>query len=99
MYDGGSIDDNDDDVRGSRVDSGKQYRERIDLMLDLLSDSYSELNAISVGVSRPFSGSTSHHLLTIYSINYCPKERVNNFSLRKLFYSKQDLKNACCSSM
>ena len=60
-------------------------------MLDSLSDSYSELDTISVGVSEPSSCPTSYLLLTAYSINYYPKEKVNDFGLRIPFYSKQDL--------
>jgi len=67
-------------------------------MLDLLSNLYSELDAIFVDISGLSSCPISYCLLTTYSINYCSKERVNNFSLRRPFYSKQDLKDACCSS-
>ena len=65
----------------------------------LLSDLYSELEVISVGVSGPSSCLTLHHLLTIYTTNYCSKGKVNDFVLRKIFYSKQDLIDACCSPM
>ena len=70
----------------------------MDSILDLLSNLYAELGAIFVGVSRPFSCPTLYCLLTTYSINYCPKEKVNNFGLRRLFYYKQDLKDSCCFS-
>jgi len=50
----------DSDVRG-RI-GGNELK--IDLVLDLLSDSYSKLDSISVGVSRSFSCPTSHYLLT-----------------------------------
>ena len=30
--------------------------------------------------------------------NYCPNRMVNNFGLRRLFYSKRCFKNDCCSS-
>jgi len=67
------------------------------LVLALLSDSYLELEAILVSVSGPSSYSTLHCLLTTFTTNYCLKEDVNYFDLRKSFYSKQDLKDTCCS--
>jgi len=54
---------------------------------------YSELDSISVGVSRPFSYPTSHCLLTISTTDYCSNWKVNNFDLRRLSYSRQDLKD------
>ena len=98
VYDGSGVDGDNDGVRGGGIGSSEQYGKRMDSVLDSLSDLYSELDAISVGVSGPSSCSISHHLLTTYFINYCPKKRVNDFSLRRLFYTKQDLKNICCSS-
>ena len=86
-----------DGVRGGGVGNGKQCKKRADPVLDSLSNLYSELDAISVGVSELSSCPTSRCLLTTYSINYCPKKRVNDFGLRRLFYFKQDLKNACYS--
>jgi len=67
------------------------------VVLVLLSDSYLKLDTISVSASGPSFCSISHCLLTTYSINYCLKKRVNDFGLRRLFYSKQDLKDACYS--
>ena len=65
MYGGGGIfggDKNgDSDVRDG-IDGDEL---KIDLVLDLLSDLYSKLDSISVGVSRLFSCSTSYYLLTI----------------------------------
>jgi len=58
-----------------------------------LSESYSELNAISVDASRYSFYSISHCLLTTYTTNYCPSENINSFDLRKLFYSKQCFKS------
>jgi len=53
--------DGDSDVRDG-IDGDEL---KIDLVLDLLSDLYSKLDSISVGVSRLFFCSTSYHLLTI----------------------------------
>ena len=74
--------------------SGEQCGKRADSVLDLLSNSYSKLDAIYMDISRPSSCSTLYHLLTTYFINHCLKERVNNFGLRRLLYSKQGLKDA-----
>ena len=38
----------------------------------------------------------STQLLT--TSDYCPNRMVNNFGLRRPFYSKQCFKNDCCSS-
>ena len=93
MYGGGSVDGNNDGVRGGGVDSGKQCGKRANSVLGLFSNSYSKLNAISVGVSGLFSCFISHCLLTTYSINYCPKKRVNDFGLKRLFLlQSQDLR-------
>ena len=40
----------------------------------------------------------STQLLTTLSTDYCPNEMVNNFVLRRIFYSKQCYKNNRCSS-
>ena len=58
-----------------------------------LSDLYSELESILVSTSRPSSCPTLHFLLTTYATNYCLKEKINDFGLRRLFYFKQSLKN------
>ena len=55
------------------------------------------LKQSSVSVSRLSSYSTSYYLLTISTTNCCFEKNVNNFGLRKLFYSKQNFKNTCCS--
>jgi len=46
MYGGGSIDVDDNGVRGGRIDDGIWCEERMDLILDSLSNLYSELDAI-----------------------------------------------------
>ena len=60
-----------------------------------VSDSYSEDEEIFVGDSGLSSSPT--YTLTDYLSGYCPKEKVNDFVLRRTFYSKQSFKNSCCS--
>ena len=88
MYGSSSIDSDNNGVRGSGIDSSEQCEKRADSMFDLLSNLYSELNTISVGTNKLSSCFTSYCLLTTYPINYCPMKRVNNFCLRRPFYSK-----------
>ena len=64
VYSGGGINRDDNSVRGG----GVWYRKRTDPVLDSLSDSYSELDTISVGVSGPSSYPTLHHLLTTFCL-------------------------------
>jgi len=64
------------------------YKERVVLVLVSFSELYSELDLISVSVSRPSSCPTSHHLLTTYTTNYCPNKIVYDFDLRGLFYTR-----------
>jgi len=52
----------------------------------------------SVGNSRSSSCPAYTILLTTYLTDYCSKENVNDFVLRRMFYSKQSFKNACYSS-
>ena len=54
---------------------------------------------ILVSASRPSSSPTSNYLLAILATNYCPKEFVNNFVLKRMFNSRQELKNTCHSSV
>ena len=57
-------------------------------MLVSLSDLYSEDEEISVCNSRPSSSPT--YTVTDYSsTGYCPKEKVFDVVLRKMFYSSQ----------
>ena len=58
------------------------------LVLVLLSDLYLELEVISISVSGLSSCSILHCLLTTQTTNYCSKKTVNNFDLRRSFYSK-----------
>jgi len=91
MHGGSKIGDSEDDD-GSGVRRDKVYKDNSEeLILASLSDLYSKLEAISI--SRPSSYPTLYCLLTTYITNYCSKKDVNNFDLRKSFYSKQYLKN------
>jgi len=63
------------------------YRGNTEPALVSVSDSYSDDEEISVGDSRPSSSPT--YMLTDYLSGYCPKENVNDFVLRRMFYSKQ----------
>ena len=64
------------------------YNGRTEPALVSVSDLYSEDKEISVGDSGPSSSPT--YTLTNYLSGYCPKENVNDFGLRRLFYSKQE---------
>ena len=66
---------------------GDVYRGKTEPALVSVSDSYSEDEEISIGDSGPSSSPT--YTLTDYLSGYCPKENVNNFVLRRTFYSKQ----------
>jgi len=95
----GGSDDSDDNmsVRGSGVGCNNGA-ERTDPVLDSVPDLYSKLDVSSICISRPFSCSISHFLLTTYSINYCSNQILYYLVLRKMFYSGQGLKDLCCSS-
>ena len=60
-----------DEEDSSRVGWNNVYKRSIELVLVLLSDSYSLLESISVGVSGPSFCSTSYYLLTTLTTNYC----------------------------
>jgi len=95
---GGSKIRNSNNNSSGNVEEEDMYRGNgKELVLASLSDSYLELEAISVSASRPSSCLTLYYLLTTFTTDYCLKEDVNNFDLRMLFYSKQDLKDICCS--
>ena len=70
------------------VEGEDVYKGKAKPMLVSLSKLYSELELISVDVSRLSFCLSSHCLLTIYTTNYCPKKIVYNFVLRKTFYSR-----------
>ena len=64
------------------------YNGRAEPMLVSLSDSYSEDKEISVCDSG--SSSSSAYTITDYlSTGYCPKKKVFDVVLRKMFYSSQ----------
>ena len=65
-------------------------------MLDSVSDLYSDNEIISVCDSGPPSSPT-YTLLTTCLLATALRKMVNDFVLRRTFYSKQDLKDACCS--
>jgi len=48
---------------------------------------------ISISASRSSLNLISHYLLIILATDYCSKKTVNNFGLRRLFYSRQGFKN------
>ena len=75
---------------------GDVYNGRAEPVLVSLSDSYSEDMEISVRDNGP-SSSPTYTITDCSSTGYCPKKKVGNVVLRKTFYSKQGLKDACCS--
>ena len=72
---------------GGGVGGEDMYTGKAKPVLVLVSDSYSEDEEISVGDSGPSSSPT--YTLTDYLSGYCPKENVNDFVLRRTFYSRQ----------
>jgi len=62
------------------------------LVLASFSELYFKLEVIPVSASKHSSYFTPHYLLTISTTNYCLKENVHNFVLRRMFYSRQGLK-------
>jgi len=81
------------------IERKDMYRSRAELVLASLSDLYSKPDLILVNTSGPSSNSTSYCLLTTCLTNYCLNEIVNDFDLRRSFFSKQCFKNNCCSSI
>ena len=51
-------------MRGGGVGSDEQCEKRVDSVLDLFSDLYSELDTISIGISQPSSCPILYYLLT-----------------------------------
>ena len=76
-------------IGGGGGNSGEDvYSGKTKPVLVSVLDSYSEDEEISVCDSGPSSSST--YTITDYlSTSYCPKGNVNNFGLRRPFYSKQ----------
>ena len=67
---------------------GDVYSGRAEPVLVSLSDLYSEDEEISVCDSGP-SSSPTYTITDYLSTGYCPKGNVNDFDLRRSFYSKQ----------
>jgi len=65
------------------------YSGRTKPALVSVSDSYSEDEEISVCDSGP-SSSPVYTITDYLSTGYCPKGNVNDFDLRRSFYSKQE---------
>ena len=63
------------------------YNRRVEPVLVLLLDSYSEDEEISVYDSKP-SSSPTHTITDYLSTGYCPNGNVCYFVLRRMFYSK-----------
>ena len=66
---------------------GDVYRGKTEPALVSVSDSYSEDEEISVCDSGP-SSSPAYTITDYLSTGYCPKGNVNDFDLRRSFYSK-----------
>ena len=77
----------DHDDCGGGIGGEDVYRGNTKPSLVSVLDSYSEDEEISVGDSGPSSSPT--YTLTDYLSGYCPKKNVNDFVLRRMFYSKQ----------
>jgi len=86
-YGGGESIGKGDDDGGGGIGGESVYNGNTEPTLVLVSDSYSKDEEISVGDSGPSSSST--YILTNYLSGYCPKENVNDFVLRRTFYSRQ----------
>ena len=88
MYEGSeSIGEGDVDCGGG-VGGVDVYNGNAKPVLDSVSDSYSEDKIISVCNSKP-SSSPAYTITDYLSTGYCPKGNVNDFDLRRSFYSKQ----------
>ena len=72
---------------GESGGGGDVYRGKTKPALVSVSDSYSEDKEISVCDSGP-SSSPAYTITDYLSTDYCPKGNVNDFDLRRSFYSK-----------
>ena len=72
---------------GESGGGGDVYRGKTEPVLVSVSDLYSEDEEISVCDSGP-SSSPTYTITDYLSTGYCPKGNVNNFDLRRSFYSK-----------
>jgi len=96
-YGGGESIGKGDDDGGGGVGGEVVYNGSTEPALVLVSDSYSNDEEISVGDSGPSSSPT--YTLTDYLSGYCPRKKVRDFVLRRMFYSKRCFKNDHCSSV
>ena len=71
-------------IGGENVYNGKEKKQVLASLLDL----YSKLEIIFISVSRPSSYSTLYFILTTSTTDYYLKKKVNDFGLRRLFYSR-----------
>ena len=88
LYWGGESIGNGDCEGGGSVGGDDIYNGNAKPVLDSVSDSYLEDKIISVCNSRP-SSSPAYMITDYLSTGYCPKGNVNDFDLRRSFYSKQ----------
>jgi len=95
-YNGGELISKGGNSNGG-VNGKNILKDKTELVLVLLLDLYLELESILVSASGSPLSSISHCLLFTYATNYSLKKNVNNFDLKRLFYSKQGLKNIYCS--
>jgi len=76
-----------EDESSGEVGSNKVYKDKTKPVLASLLNLYSELNSISIDASSTllvcFILSTDH-----LTTNYCSQKIVNNFVLRRIFYSR-----------
>ena len=75
------------DGGGGGVGGDDVYRGKTEPALVSVSDSYSEDEIISVCDSGP-SSSPTYTVTDYLSTGYCPKKNVNDFVLRRTFYSR-----------
>ena len=75
------------DGGGGGVGGDDVYRDKTEPALVSVSDSYSEDEIISVCDSGP-SSSPTYTVTDYLSTGYCPKKNVNDFVLRRTFYSR-----------
>ena len=73
-------------IGGDGGGGGDVYKGKTEPALVSVLDLYSKDEEISIGDSRPSSSPT--YTLTDYLSGYCPNESVNDFDLRRSFYSK-----------
>ena len=79
---------NSNDNSGSGNGGKDVYKRRAEPVLVSLSDLYLDNDSISVGNNQYSSCPVYTIYWLLLSTDYCPKGIVNDFSLRRLFYSK-----------